>query len=190
MTTCKLCFRKCTAKDFQFVETCAEMQTAEGNRNPLEGLCGRDHMPLSQPLAITGQGIQIMATSGSQKTTKSLSWKSSGAWLCHYMALYHSSMRGRLVGCQHKYRLIPVERTVYGIWISEYKQMVHSGWKVCTYGYIYIQRKFRSSNFRLYWKLPVALAASMFDSRDVVQRRCETGEILAGRHCAKCGVFP
>ena len=42
------------------------------------------------------------------------------------------------------------------------------------------QRKFRSSNFRLYWKLPVALAASMFDSRDV----------LAGRNCAKCCVFP
>ena len=42
------------------------------------------------------------------------------------------------------------------------------------------QRKFRSSNFRLYWKLPVALAASMFDSRDV----------LAGRNCAKCYVFP
>ena len=41
------------------------------------------------------------------------------------------------------------------------------------------QRKFRSSNFRLYWKLPVALAASMFDSRDV----------LAGRNCAKCCVF-
>ena len=42
------------------------------------------------------------------------------------------------------------------------------------------QRKFRSSNFRLYWKLPVGLAASMFDSRDV----------LAGRNCAKCCVFP
>ena len=42
------------------------------------------------------------------------------------------------------------------------------------------QRKFRSSNFRLYWKLPVALAASMFDSRDV----------SAGRNCAKCCVFP
>ena len=46
-------------------------------------------------------------------------------------------------------------------------------------GSIY-QRKFRSSNFRLYWKLPVGLAASMFDSRDV----------LAGRNCAKCCVFP
>ena len=33
------------------------------------------------------------------------------------------------------------------------------------------QRKFRSSNFRLYWKLPVALAASMFDSRDVLAGR-------------------
>ena len=42
--------------------------------------------------------------------------------------------------------------------------------------YIFYQRKFRSSNFRLYWKLPVGLAASMFDSRDV----------LAGRNCAKC----
>ena len=29
------------------------------------------------------------------------------------------------------------------------------------------QRKFRSSNFRLYWKLPLGLAASMLDSRDV-----------------------
>ena len=48
------------------------------------------------------------------------------------------------------------------------------------YTYIYHQRKFRSSNFRLYWKLPVALAASMFDRRDV----------LAGRNCAKCYVFP
>ena len=52
------------------------------------------------------------------------------------------------------------------------------------------QRKFRSSNFRLYWKLPVGLAASMFDSRDVLQRRCETWEMLAGRNCAKCCVFP
>ena len=52
------------------------------------------------------------------------------------------------------------------------------------------QRKFRSSNFRLYWKLPVGLAASMFDSRDVLQHRCETWEILAGRNCAKCCVFP
>ena len=42
------------------------------------------------------------------------------------------------------------------------------------------QRKFRSSNFRLYWKLPVGFPASMFDSRDV----------LAGRNCAKCCVFP
>ena len=32
------------------------------------------------------------------------------------------------------------------------------------------QRKFRSSNFRLYWKLPVALAASMF-----LQQRCFGG---------------
>ena len=32
------------------------------------------------------------------------------------------------------------------------------------------QRKFRSSNFRLYWKLPVALAASMFS-----QQRCFGG---------------
>ena len=34
----------------------------------------------------------------------------------------------------------------------------------------YDQRKFRSSNFRLYWKLPVALAASMFS-----QQRCFGG---------------
>ena len=52
-----------------------------------------------------------------------------------------------------------------------------------------IQRKFRSSNFRLFWKLPPGLAASMLDSRDVLQRRCETWEILAGRNCAKCCVF-
>ena len=52
------------------------------------------------------------------------------------------------------------------------------------------QRKFRSSNFRLYWKLPIGLAASMFDSRDVLQHRCETWEILAGRNCAKRCVFP
>ena len=52
------------------------------------------------------------------------------------------------------------------------------------------QRKFRSSNFRLYWKLPVGRAASMLDSRDVLQRRCETWEILAGRNGAKCCVFP
>ena len=45
--------------------------------------------------------------------------------------------------------------------------------------HIHNQRKFRSSNFRLYWKLPVALAASMFDSRDV----------SAGRNCAKRCVF-
>ena len=60
--------------------------------------------------------------------------------------------------------------------------------------YIYIimyrQRKFRSSNFRLYWNLPVGLAGSMLDSRDVLQRRCGTWEILAGRNCAKCCVFP
>ena len=58
------------------------------------------------------------------------------------------------------------------------------------YIYVYNQRKFRSSNFRLYWKLPVGLAASMFDRRDVLQRRCETWEILAGRNCAKRCVFP
>ena len=52
------------------------------------------------------------------------------------------------------------------------------------------QRRFRSSNFRLYWKLPVGLAASMLDSRDVLQHRCETWEILAGRNCAKGCVFP
>ena len=52
------------------------------------------------------------------------------------------------------------------------------------------QRKFRSSNFRLYWKLLVGLAASMLDSRNVLQRRCETWEILAGRNCAKRCVFP
>ena len=44
----------------------------------------------------------------------------------------------------------------------------------------YNQRKFRSSNFRLYWKLPVGLAASMFDRRNA----------LAGRNCPKCCVFP
>ena len=55
---------------------------------------------------------------------------------------------------------------------------------------VYNQRKFRSSNFRLYWKLPVGLAASMFDSRDALQHRCEIWEILAGRNCAKCCVFP
>ena len=36
---------------------------------------------------------------------------------------------------------------------------------------IHDQRKFRSSNFRLYWKLPVGLAASMLDSRDVRHER-------------------
>ena len=52
------------------------------------------------------------------------------------------------------------------------------------------QRKFKSSNFRLYWRLPLGLAAtSMFDSTDVLQHRCETWEILAGRNCAKCCVF-
>ena len=52
------------------------------------------------------------------------------------------------------------------------------------------QRKFRSFNFRLYRKLPLGLVASMLDSRDVLQHRCETWEILAGRNCAKCCVFP
>ena len=52
------------------------------------------------------------------------------------------------------------------------------------------QRKFRSSNFRLYWKLPVGLAASTLDRRDVLQHGCETWEILAGRNCTKCCVFP
>ena len=52
------------------------------------------------------------------------------------------------------------------------------------------KRKFRSSNFRLYWKLPLGLAASMLDSRDVLQHRCATGEILAGRTRAKCCVLP
>ena len=51
------------------------------------------------------------------------------------------------------------------------------------------QRKFRNFNFGLYWKLPIGLAASMFDSRDVLQHRCETWEIFAGRNCAKCYVF-
>ena len=41
-----------------------------------------------------------------------------------------------------------------------------------------------------YWKLPVGLAASILDSRDVLQHRCETREILAGRNCAKGCVFP
>ena len=54
---------------------------------------------------------------------------------------------------------------------------------------VYYQRKFWSSNFQLYWKLPLGLAASMFDSRDVLQHRCETWEILAGRNCAKCCVI-
>ena len=48
--------------------------------------------------------------------------------------------------------------------------------KICAHAWSYVefyQRKFRSSNFRLYWKLPVGLAASMFDSRDVLQHRCE-----------------
>ena len=42
--------------------------------------------------------------------------------------------------------------------------------------YRYDQRKFRSSNFRLYWKLPVGLAASMLDRRDVGQKRCCTAQ--------------
>ena len=54
---------------------------------------------------------------------------------------------------------------------------------------LYSQRKFRRSNFRLYWKLPLGLAASMFDSRDVLQHRCETWKILAGRNYAKWCVF-
>ena len=47
----------------------------------------------------------------------------------------------------------------------------------------FCQRKFRSFNFRLYWKLPLGLAAPMLDSRDVLQHKCETGEIWAGRNC-------
>ena len=54
---------------------------------------------------------------------------------------------------------------------------------------IYHQRKFKHSNFRLYWKLLLGLAASMFDSREVSQHRFETWEILAGRNCARCCVF-
>ena len=52
--------------------------------------------------------------------------------------------------------------------------MFQTAWNAWYNFFLCFSKEVQESNFRLYWKLPAGLAASIFYSRDVLQRRCAT----------------